>query len=176
MDRFEQSFRRLASGRRKRSVARDAPDKEIRFTGDPMTPKPQETVDTFIARVVLDPQRVILVYHRRHAGREFVRWRVFHKHRQSGWWYPDKRRSFVIPVGVAGTLGWAIRAAPSRRAITVQPDWLATLDAERDRRLRCLADLNAPPEVMEYESSRRKRAPYLGPNMGRRKWPKVIPE
>ena len=59
------------------------------------------TIDTFVAEVPLDEHRVILVYHRQHGGRCYIRWRVFHKHRKGGNWYPDKRRALVIPIHAA---------------------------------------------------------------------------
>ena len=59
----------------------------------------------------LDEHRVILVYHRQHGGRCYVRWRVFHKHRKGGNWYPDKRGAFVIPIHAAHALAAGIAAA-----------------------------------------------------------------
>ena len=52
------------------------------------------TVDTFMAEVPIDAHRSILVYLREHGGRQYIRWRVFHRHRSLGHWYPDKRRAF----------------------------------------------------------------------------------
>src|SRR5215213_11291188 len=72
---------------------------------------PTLTLDTFIAEVPVDPRRSILVYLRQHGGRQYVRWRVFHRHRKHGTWYPDKRRAFVVPVGCGDALGRAVAAA-----------------------------------------------------------------
>ncbi|HEX8522419.1 MAG TPA: hypothetical protein VF669_09195 [Tepidisphaeraceae bacterium] len=132
---------------------------------NPSAPKPDPTltVDTFIAEVPLEPHRSILVYLREHGGRQYVRWRVFHRHRKSGLWYPDKRRSFVIPLSGAAALGGAIAAATTGRAATAKPDWLEKIDAYRGTMLAKLEDLNAPPAVLEREKRRRCRGWGLGP-------------
>ena len=113
------------------------------------TPRPQDTVDTFARSVQLDEHRVILVYHRQHAGRCFVRWRTWHKHRVKGWWYPDKRRAFVVPVAHADALADAIRAA-ARGEASDPPDFIQHRDEVRDYRIDKLRELGAPPDMLEH--------------------------
>jgi len=121
------------------------------------------TVDRFIAAVPVDDNRVILVYRREHGGRSFVRWRVFHRHRRSGLWYPDKRRAFVVPLAACEALAAAIAAGATGRAVTPEPPWLTALDAGRDYKLRRMDELSAPPKVMDVEIRRRGRAWGLAP-------------
>jgi hypothetical protein len=131
--------------------------KSILATYPPIPPaKPQVrdatlTVDTFIAEVPIDTHRSILVYHREHGGRQYIRWRVFHRHRKHGNWYPDKRRAFVVPLGAAKALGHAIQLATAGQPVTAKPQWLKMLDEYRDHRHRCMIELNAPPAVLERE-------------------------
>lgn len=123
------------------------------------------TVDTFIGEVPIDPRRCILVYLRKHGGRQFIRWRVFHLRTpgcwypggQRGCWYPDKRRAFVIPVGVAEALAVAIMAGPAGQQITPKPPWLAAIDAYKPQRILKLAELAAPPDVLEPERRRLRK-------------------
>lgn len=61
-----------------------------------------------------------LVYQRKHGGRSYVRWRVFRNHRR-GFWYPDKRRAFVVPECIAETLGAVIAAAVGGKGVTKLP-------------------------------------------------------
>ena len=117
---------------------------------------PTLTVDRFIGEVSIDTNRCILVYLREHGGRQFVRWRVFHKHIK-GPWYPDRRRAFVIPAAIADALARVISAAPDGQAVSTQPAWLAAIDAYREHRLACLRDLNAPASVLEPELRRRHK-------------------
>jgi len=120
------------------------------------------TVDTFIGEVPLDAHRSILVYRRQHAGRTYVRWRVFHRHHKGNNWYPDKWRSFVIPIGSGTALASAIIAAQRGDTVTAKPEWLNKVDAWRDRRCRILADLNAPSSVLNLEHRRRARGYGMG--------------
>jgi len=124
------------------------------------------TVDTFIAEVSLDPHRSILVYRRQHAGRTFIRWRVFHRHRRWGTWYPDKRRSFVIPVGSGDAMARAIAAAQLGVTFTAKPEWLAKVDEWREHRYRCLLELNAPARELAQE--RRGLTRGYGMDLGKR--------
>jgi hypothetical protein len=114
-------------------------------------------VDTFIAEVPMDAHRSILVYLREHGGRQYVRWRVFHRHRKRRQWYPDKRRAFVVPLGTADALARAIASAATGEALTAKPGWLAKLDDYRMRMLAKLQDLNAPPTFLLREKRRRAR-------------------
>jgi len=123
---------------------------------------PTLTVDLFIGEVPLDSHRSILVFRRQHAGRTFIRWRVFHRHRKGGNWYPDTRRAFVIPLDAGDALASAIAAARRGDTCTAKPEWLAQVDAWRERRHLCLLDLNAPPAVMESERRKRMRGYGMG--------------
>ena len=124
---------------------------------------PTLTVDTFIAEVPIDPHRSILVYLRQHGGRQYVRRRIFHRHRKDAHWYPDKRRAFVVLPGSAAALGEAIIAAVSGQPVTSKPGWLARLDEHRASLLGKLLDLNAPEEYVKREEHRRVRAWGMGP-------------
>ncbi|MGH7176763.1 MAG: hypothetical protein ACREJC_05225 [Tepidisphaeraceae bacterium] len=126
-------------------------------TNAPDAPDPTLILDTFIAEVPIDEHRVILVYLRRHGGRDFVRWRVFHRHRKFGNWYPDKRRAFVVPLGIAAALADAIAKAETGRQATKQPAWLEHIDMNRRHRLAKLGELNAPSSVLEAERRRLRR-------------------
>ena len=55
-----------------------------------MSNKPDitETVDTFMTCVPQGEHRAVLVYRRQHGGRDYVRLRTWHKHREKGAWYP----------------------------------------------------------------------------------------
>lgn len=122
-----------------------------------------KSVDTFIGEVVVDSHRCILVYLRNHGGKQYVRWRVFHKHRNRGVWYPDTRRSFVVPIDAAPTLGSMIAAATDGRAVTSKPQWLAAIDDYRFGTLSKLQDLGAPAIYVRREKRRRLRGWCLGP-------------
>ena len=125
------------------------------------------TVDTFIAEVPMDAHRAILVYLREHGGRQYVRWRVFHRHRKHGRWYPDKRRAFVVPLSSASALASAIASAATRQAVTAKPDWLQAIDEHCEHRYRCFVELNAPAILQEHERRRRLRGWKLGPGKRR---------
>src|SRR4051794_20646818 len=96
------------------------------------------TDDRFVGEIVLHPDKVILVFLRKHGGREFVRWRIFHRHRLSRRWYADKRRHFCIPVAAARALARAIAAGPHGKPITDKPGWVVEMDEHYEHRRRCL--------------------------------------
>ena len=116
-----------------------------------------ETIDTFIATVPVSDHRMILVYRRQHGGREFVRWRYWHHHRTRGCWYPDKYRSFVIPIEQAHGLAEALLQAEAGRS-SPMPNWLAEVERRRDHRLGVLEVLYAPESLMVQERRKRLRA------------------
>jgi len=107
-----------------------------------------KTEDRFMACVEQSDSRAVLVYRRQHGGREYVRWRTWHKHHKLGRWYPDKRRSFILPLADAGPLAKAILAAVQGKQGEM-PEWLAWREAQRDRRAGLLEALNAPPDVLD---------------------------
>ena len=112
-------------------------------------PKPSilDTVDEFMACIPQGDSRAVLVYRRQHGGREYIRWRIWHKHRKLGRWYPDKRRRFIVPLQDAKPLAQAIVAAVEGKQGDM-PDWLARREAETDRKAGMLEALNAPPDVL----------------------------
>ena len=116
-----------------------------------------ETMDTFITAVPVSDHRVILVYRRQHGGREYVRWRYWHRHRTRGCWYPDKYRSFVIPLEQAHGLAEALLQSEAGRS-SPMPDWLAGVERRRDSRLGKLEELHAPVSLLVREYRRRLRA------------------
>ncbi|UCC31706.1 MAG: hypothetical protein JSU86_05380 [Phycisphaerales bacterium] len=80
------------------------------------------TVDSFVAAVPWGPHRTVLVIRREHSGREYVRFRIWNRHRTKGTWYPS-RRSFVVPVQYADAMAEAIRAAARGEPLGDEPDW-----------------------------------------------------
>ncbi len=74
------------------------------------------TVDRSVAHVRLGERMSTVVFRRRHGGREYVRWRVWHMHRDRRVWYPDKRRGGVLRLEVAGAVAQGIPAAGPGRA------------------------------------------------------------
>ncbi len=119
---------------------------------------PRDTLDTFIAEVPAGMNRSILVYRRQHGGREFIRWRYWHRHRQHEFWYPDKHRSFVVPLDVAPGLANALEQAASGQS-SQMPDWLAKIEASREYRLAALERFHAPESMIEQERRGNQRAP-----------------
>ena len=85
--------------------------------------------DTFVTSVPWDDRRTVLVYHRVHAGREYIRLRTWNKHRKMGFWYPSPRR-FIIPFRNAEALGEAILTA-AHGGVSEKPEWLKGREAAR---------------------------------------------
>ena len=79
-------------------------------------PSVLETVDTFIACVKQGDNRAIVIYRRQHGGREYVRFCMWHRHRDLGVWYPDKYRRFVVPLEDAAPLAQAMIQAAEGKA------------------------------------------------------------
>ena len=48
--------------------------------------------------------RMVIVYLRKHAGREYVRLRTFNRHQVKGVWYPAPR-FYMVPIASAKQLG-----------------------------------------------------------------------
>jgi hypothetical protein len=88
---------------------------------------------------------------------------VFHRHRKHGTWYPDKRRSFVVPIGCGEALGRAVAAASVGAVQTPTPAWLETLDENRSKLLPKLEDLNSPEHYLKRERHRLARGWGMGP-------------
>ena len=82
----------------------------------------QKTVDDFVTAVPWDDYRSVLVHLRRHAGRDWVRFRTWNNHRDDLGWYPTTR-FFVIPLARTGALGDALHVA-ARGESFAKPTWL----------------------------------------------------
>jgi len=129
----------------------------------PLAPNdPTLTLDTFVAEVPAGQDRVILVYLRKHGGKQYIRWRYFHRHKTARYWYPDAWRWFVIPISVGEALAAALVAAHRGDALTAKPKWLAQVDAWRQRRCLIMDELNAPPQVLDLERRRAARGYGMG--------------
>lgn len=79
-------------------------------------------VDEFRAAVPWTKNRMVIVYHRRHAGREYIRLRTFNRHQLKGCWYPAPR-FYMVPIECAVTLGKAIIAAAEGKPFGPEPEW-----------------------------------------------------
>lgn len=75
-------------------------------------PNPLKTIDIEVARIRVDGNRKIVVHVRQHAGKTYIRFRYWHRHRINGFWYPDSHRwgprAFILPRGRAAALGRAL--------------------------------------------------------------------
>ena len=111
-----------------------------------------QTIDEFMAAVPWDEWRTVLVYHRVHGGRAYIRIRTWNRHREKEVWYPTDR-SFIIPVGNAEALATALRAAARQRA-TPKPDWLVAREEAENGKLEWMEDMQAPDDVLA--NARRK--------------------
>ena len=78
--------------------------------------------------------RAVLVYERRHAGRNWLRLRTFNKHRTKGCWYLSPR-FFVVPMDYAEDPANAIEAAAQGEQER-EPDWYNTFQRQYDERLK----------------------------------------
>lgn len=88
-----------------------------------------ETVDTFITAVPWDDWRQVLVFHREHGGRRYVRIRTWNLHRARRIWYPSQR-FFVIPSSNAGTFGAAVSAASRGVPLESPPTWYRAFERQ----------------------------------------------
>jgi hypothetical protein len=113
--------------------------------------------DRFIAAIALDPAKLVLVFRRQYAGRTHVRWRVWHKSRRYGRWYPDRRRWGSVPVEAAAELSEALRAAAEDRQLSEAPAWLEKAQASLDRWAPLLQTLGAPPRLVRQALHRAAR-------------------
>ena len=82
----------------------------------------QKTVDDFVIAVPWDDFRTVLVHRRQHAGREWLRFRTWNRHRDEFQWYPTQR-SFVVPIAQSHALGDALHAAAQGESLA-KPAWL----------------------------------------------------
>ena len=79
-------------------------------------------VDYLMACVKWGRLRRVLVFIRDHAGRRWIRLRVFNKHFTKGCWYPS-RRYFVVPMECAKDLGRALIRAADEQQTGETPEW-----------------------------------------------------
>ncbi len=86
-------------------------------------------VDEFRAAVPWTKNRMVIVYHRRHAGREYIRMRTFNRHQVKGCWYPAPR-FYMVPIDHAEELGIAIIAAGRGRSPGPMPEWYADVEKQ----------------------------------------------
>ncbi len=93
-----------------------------------------QTVDTYIDSVEWGGNRAVLVHHREHGGREYVRFRTWNRHKTKGVWYPT-RRGFIVPVGNAEPLADALRAGADG-VEGAKPDWFLAWEEEECERTK----------------------------------------
>ena len=86
-------------------------------------------VDTFAAAVPWTKNRMVIVYHRCHAGREYIRLRTFNRHQVKGCWYPAPR-FYMVPIEHAKELGSAIIAAGRGQSRGPAPEWYADFEKQ----------------------------------------------
>ena len=91
-----------------------------------------QTVDTYIDCVEWGENRAVLVHHREHGGRDFVRFRAWNKHKDLGVWYPT-RRGFIVPVGNAERLAAALKAGADGVKGS-KPEWFLAWEREDNER------------------------------------------
>ena len=91
-----------------------------------------QTVDTFIDCVPSGKNKAVLVHHRQHGGRTYVRFRTWNRHQEKGVWYPT-RRGFIVPVGNAEPLADALRAGADGVEGS-KPDWFLAWEREEEER------------------------------------------
>ncbi len=89
---------------------------------------------------------MVIVYHRRHAGREYIRLRTFNRHQVKGCWYPAPR-FYMVPIEHAEELGSAIIAAGRGRSPGPMPEWYADFEKQyvAFRKSKARVPEGAPP-------------------------------
>ena len=102
-------------------------------------------VDKFMAAVPWTKNRMVIIYHRLHAGREYVRLRTFNRHRIKGCWYPAPR-FYMVPIEHAEQLGNAIIAASHGRSRDPAPEWYADFEKQYNSRAWQKQPNGTPPE------------------------------
>jgi hypothetical protein len=92
-----------------------------------------EFTDELMGHVEWGKDRQVLVFLRTYADRQFVRMRIFNRHRKHGFFYPAPR-SFQVGRDCARELGLAIARAAEGRKSTAPPEF--TEQYEREGKLR----------------------------------------
>ena len=113
------------------------------------------TVDTFIKAIPWGKSRSVLVYHRRHGARSYVRIRTWNLHRTKGVWYPS-RRFFVVPFEHAADLGDAMFEARFG-VFSEKPAWLIAREEEEERRIDELREFGMHEEAIAQAIIRKAR-------------------
>ena len=108
-----------------------------------------ETTDCFVAAVPWGKSRVVTVYRRVHAGRMWIRFRTWNRHRKLDVWYPTKR-FFVVPIERAVELAGALCAAAGGIE-NREPEWLVEFQRAN---LEQLKSQNLSPEEYQKEYKR----------------------
>ena len=93
------------------------------------TPAVLETVDTLLGAIPWTKNRAVIVYLREHGGRRYIRLRTFNRHREKGYWYPNKW-GYTVPIRIAPALGNAIVAAGEGRPFGEPPEWYAGFEKQ----------------------------------------------
>jgi hypothetical protein len=92
-----------------------------------------EFKDELMGYVEWGKDRQVLVFLRSYADRQFVRMRVFNRHRTKGFFYPAPR-SFHVGRDCARELGLAIARAAEGRKSTAPPAWWAEFAEQYERK------------------------------------------
>ena len=90
-------------------------------------------VDTFMGAVQWTKNRMVIVYLRKHAGREYVRLRTFNRHQVKGVWYPAPR-FYMVPIASAKQLGETIMAAAAGEQRGPVPAWYFDFEKQYNAR------------------------------------------
>jgi len=114
--------------------------------------------DEFMAAVPTGSHRCVVVYLRTYQGKQYVRWRVWHLHKQINRWYPDTRRCGTVKREYAKALGGAIALAGDGKESHSMPQWLSNIEERRDEKIAILEELGAPEYVLEPMKISRRRA------------------
>ncbi len=91
--------------------------------------------EEFVRAVPWGDHRMMLVFRRHYGHKSFVRVRIWNRHTEHGFWYPDKshKSALVVRLDDGHALADAIHAAVDGESQD-QPDWLTQFEQrQRDR-------------------------------------------
>ncbi len=86
-------------------------------------------VDEFRAAIPWTKNRMVIIYHRSHGGRDYIRLRTFNRHQVKGCWYPAPR-FYMVPIEHAEELGRAILSAAQGKPFGPMPEWFADFEKQ----------------------------------------------
>ncbi len=89
-------------------------------------------IDKFMAAIPWTKDRMVIIYHRLHAGKEYIRLRTFNRHQVKGCWYPAQR-FYMVPLASSEQLGNAIIAA-GRGQGGPMPEWYPDFEKQYNSR------------------------------------------